>query len=100
MLSGGFQTKNTGASESLSTSFVTPGSEISPGNTDAKPILGAKIKMTVDPPFSIKTTYSGAGDFQAPLSMSFKLKSKDTGASDSSEPRSVREDVTCDERYA
>uniref|UniRef100_A0A1J3IVK9 non-specific serine/threonine protein kinase n=2 Tax=Noccaea caerulescens TaxID=107243 RepID=A0A1J3IVK9_NOCCA len=36
----GFQTKNT---ESFSTSFVTPGSEISPRNTDAKPMLGAKI---------------------------------------------------------
>lgn len=36
----GFHTKNT---ESFSPSFVTPESEISPRNTDAKPMLGAKI---------------------------------------------------------
>ncbi|ESQ29848.1 hypothetical protein EUTSA_v10011215mg [Eutrema salsugineum] len=40
----GFQTKDdTGASESFSTSFTRPGSEISPKNTDSKPMLGVKI---------------------------------------------------------
>ncbi|KAH0895282.1 hypothetical protein HID58_057711 [Brassica napus] len=36
----GFQTKGTWASDSLSTSFVAPGSEISPGSADSKPMLG------------------------------------------------------------
>ncbi|KAF2611228.1 hypothetical protein F2Q70_00013938 [Brassica cretica] len=39
----GFQTKETWASDSLSTSFVAPGSEISPGSADSKPMLGVKI---------------------------------------------------------
>ncbi|CAN6989690.1 unnamed protein product [Brassica oleracea var. botrytis] len=39
----GFQTKGTWASDSLSTSFVAPGSEISPGSADSKPMLGVKI---------------------------------------------------------
>nr|XP_018450332.1 PREDICTED: probable LRR receptor-like serine/threonine-protein kinase At1g56140 isoform X2 [Raphanus sativus] len=39
----GFQTKETWASDSLSTSFVAPGSEISPGSRDSKPMLGVKI---------------------------------------------------------
>ncbi|KAL1221494.1 putative LRR receptor-like serine/threonine-protein kinase [Cardamine amara subsp. amara] len=39
----GFQTKDTGTSESFSSSFVMPSSEISPRITDSKPMLGAKI---------------------------------------------------------
>ncbi|RID49194.1 hypothetical protein BRARA_H00009 [Brassica rapa] len=39
----GFQTKETWPSDSLSTSFVAPGSEISPRSADSKPMLGVKI---------------------------------------------------------